>query len=373
MRIGTVCRAAALVLALLPAAAAGLEAQDRRGEARTPLPGDNVYRIANRGASFLELGVGARALALGGAYVAIAEGVSALYWNPAGVADLPGVAGAISYESLYENSGLTNTFFGIAAPIGTGAVGLSMIQFSSGEIERTTERYPEGNDPTAGGHVEWTATAMGLTYARQITDRLQVGVTGKFASEGINFARATYYGGDVGFRFRTGLYGLTIGTALVNIGNRARMEGNATNRDIPPTNEPFLPTQRTLPSEMRTTAVLMPAAFRFGVRSELIGGADALLQPSPEHSLVAVGEMVNQINAPVMPSFAFEYGFRELLFLRGSKLFRNGAEAESQFGEGLAAGFGVRIPGLGRRVALDYAYKTIELGSSQSVSIEFGF
>ena len=38
--------------------------------------------------SFLELGVGARAMGMGGAFVSIADDGSAFYWNPAGVSQL---------------------------------------------------------------------------------------------------------------------------------------------------------------------------------------------------------------------------------------------------------------------------------------------
>jgi hypothetical protein len=279
----------------------------------------------------------------------------------------------VSYESLYDDSGLSNTFFAVALPVGAGAFGLSMTMFSSGEIVRTTEQWPEGNDPTAGRFVEWTGTQVGLTYARQVTDRLNFGVTGKYADEGINFARASYYGADFGARFRTGIYGLTIGTALMNVGTRARVEGTAVENNMPPTNEPFLPTNRTLQMQLQTTRVMMPASFRFGVRSEVLGAADALLGISPDHNVIFVGEMVNPINSPALPSFAVEYGFRDILFLRGSKMFRTDASAQDEFSDGLAGGFGLRIPGLGRRFSVDYAFKTIELGSSQSLSVEFGF
>ncbi|MFH1619060.1 MAG: PorV/PorQ family protein, partial [bacterium] len=40
------------------------------------------------GADFLNLGVGARALALGGAYSAVAEDASGVYWNPAGLVQI---------------------------------------------------------------------------------------------------------------------------------------------------------------------------------------------------------------------------------------------------------------------------------------------
>ena len=36
----------------------------------------------------MAIGVGARALAMGGAYVAVTEDVTAIYWNPAGLASM---------------------------------------------------------------------------------------------------------------------------------------------------------------------------------------------------------------------------------------------------------------------------------------------
>src|SRR5690606_725460 len=216
MPFGNLFRTVALGLGLVVVSAGGLAAQSRTDTARQPAPGDGVYRVANRGAAFLELGVGARALALGGAFVALGEGPTSLYWNPAGIADIPGIAGAVSHETLYGNSGLTNSFVAVAMPMGAGATGLSVTYFSSGQIERTTERYPEGGDPTAGQYVEWSGLALGASYARQITDRLSFGGTFKFAQEGMSFARAHYYGADFGIRFRTGLYGITLGTALTN-------------------------------------------------------------------------------------------------------------------------------------------------------------
>ncbi|MFO7260682.1 MAG: PorV/PorQ family protein [bacterium] len=374
MPFGNLMRTVALSLGLAVAAANGLAAQSRTGTARQPAPGDDVYRIANRGAAFLELGVGARALALGGAYVALAEGATALYWNPAGIADVPGIAASLSYETLYDDSGLTNSFAAFAVPVGAGAAGLAVTYFSSGKIERTTERYPEGGDPTAGQYVEWSGLAIGASYARQITDRLSLGGTLKFAQEGISFARATYFGGDFGVRFRTGLYGITLGAALTNLGSRGRMEGPAVDRTLTPGDDPRLPTQRDIPIQLRPDAVLMPAAIRFGVRTELLGTPYSVFgSGNPEHKLTMLAEMVDAINAPTLPMVAFEYGFRNLFFVRGSKLFRGAAEAENDFTSGLAGGFGVRVPGLGRTLAIDYAYRSVELGSNQSISIEFGF
>src|SRR3989338_1226409 len=75
-------------------------------------------------ANFLKIGVGARAVGLGGAYTAIAEGASAAYWNPAGI------SGQEQWEllSMYGSwlAGATYQYLGIVKPASDwGSWGLS--------------------------------------------------------------------------------------------------------------------------------------------------------------------------------------------------------------------------------------------------------
>ena len=44
--------------------------------------------VATTAASFLEIGSGAKSLSMGGAFVSVANDVSALYWNPAGIVNI---------------------------------------------------------------------------------------------------------------------------------------------------------------------------------------------------------------------------------------------------------------------------------------------
>src|SRR5687768_1257688 len=69
---------------LLPAA---LAAQNTGGTIQ-PDRNANINRVATRGANFLQIGVGARALALGGAATAVSNDLSSLYWNVAGLGDV---------------------------------------------------------------------------------------------------------------------------------------------------------------------------------------------------------------------------------------------------------------------------------------------
>src|SRR5207248_1949463 len=62
----------------------------------------SAQSVGNYAGEFLQLGVGARSLALGGAGAAISEDATAGYWNPAGLSELqfPMVTGM--HESRFD-------------------------------------------------------------------------------------------------------------------------------------------------------------------------------------------------------------------------------------------------------------------------------
>lgn len=78
------------------------------------------------GATFLEIGQGsARAMALGGAYVALSEGSDALTWNPAGLAATQQREFAYSYLS-YVQSLESPVYMAYAQPVGRSAWGVNV-------------------------------------------------------------------------------------------------------------------------------------------------------------------------------------------------------------------------------------------------------
>jgi len=332
-----------------------------------------LTRVATRGAVFLEMGVGARSLALAGATTASSTDLSAMYWNVASLADLEFASAFVSREQMFGNSGLTNSFVAAAVPIFGGAFGLSLTSFSSGEMERTTEEWPEGDDPVAGSSVEWSAMAVGVHYARPFTDRLAFGITGKYAKEGIQFANADFIGADVGVRFRSGLFGTTLGATIANLGTSGKMQGPAITRRFPPDRDPTFPTQRTLEGEISPGTYQMPTILRLGIRTDLVGGAEAVFGDAfgGWHRLVAFADIHDGVDTEVMPAIAAEYALRERLFLRmGYRSLNDGRGAD---GGGLSLGGGVAIPIGSRRFLVDYAWRDSgELHSNQVFSFQFG-
>ena len=338
-----------------------------------PSAEDRTTRVGTRGANFLEVGIGARAQGLGGAAVATVEGPVALFWNPANIASREGLSAFVSYMALYGNSGITNVAGAVTVPVGQGALGFAIQQYSSGEIDRTTEAAPDGNDPAFPGTFTYRGTALSAHYARNVTDRLTAAVGARYASEGIDFARNSYVGADVSTRFRTGLYGLTVGASLVNIGSSGRFSGAGIERAVTaPRNNNFA-TGGNVPIQFNTRAAQMPTTFKFGVLSNLYGDAEALFGTNPSHSLSAEIDFADAIDSDLQPSIGVEYAFRHAYYLRTGKRFFNEQNAPWKFSDGMAFGGGVRLPVLGRRLALDYAYVTMgELQNNQVLSFDFG-
>jgi hypothetical protein len=335
-----------------------------------------VTRVATRGAAFLSLGVGARALSLAGAFTATASDLSAAYWNPAGLGEVTSASGFASHEKLYGNSGLTNTFVTGIIPAFGGAFGVSFTSFSSGDITRTTEFYPEGGDPALGATVAWTGTSVGLHYARQFTDRLTAGLTAKRASEGMEFARATWWAGDFGVRFRSGIAGSTLGFTVANLGTSARMDGPAIQRRLAQRNDPSFPTGRPLDVTFRPQLLQLPTTLRFAVQTDMLGGPESLLgaRYGANHTLALMADVSDAIDTGIMPAFAAEYGFQRRLYLRGGGRWLNDERLNQGSGISYSAGGGVVIPVANRRFLLDYAWRNFgELNDNQVLSFQFGY
>lgn len=343
------------------------------GSGLLPSPDEPASRVGTRGANFLSIGVGARGVAMSGAVTAITEGVTSLYWNTAATARLEDFSVGFSYSELWGNSGIEHYFVGATTPFLNGSLGVSLIQLSSGDIPRTREALPSGEDPVFGTTFEWSASSVGLHYAKLITDRLAIGGALKFVSEGIPDARASYVGGDVGVLFETGLWGTTLGATLANVGTRGRMEGTLIEDRVGPEVEAF-PSQRVLSFFRKTTKLDLPTVFHFGIRTDLTGSATALLATDPRHKILSSLEIADGVDSDLQTGIALEYGYADRLFLRLGKRWLNENQSERDFADGLAAGFGVRLPMLDRHVAFDYAYRDGgALDQVQVISVEFGF
>lgn len=353
--------------ALLAGVSLAAQAQAPTIGGEVPNENSRPTRQGTRGANFLEIGVDARGQAMGGAVVSWAEGPAALYWNPAGVSNTESFTVEATRQNLYADLKIAHNFFGLALPALGGVVGAHVITLSSGDIERTTPGFPEGGDPVFGSTFNWTSTAIGVSYGRRLTDRLSVGATAKYIGEGTTDARTSWTALDVGTQFNTGIYGLTLGAAVLNVGPAAEARGAALQRRIDALQ---VSPQRT-DVQYNTQSTELPTMFRFSVGLDLLGQTGSIFSTNPKHKLLAEAAFNDAIDTNLQFAGGAEYSFNNLIFVRGGKRFYNDQRATGS-GYGMSGGAGVRLPMGSRAIRFDYGYTA--LGDLQNIQVfTFGF
>lgn len=307
-----------------------------------PAQAQPVSKAGTVAGDFLQIGVGARAMAMGGSFVAAADDASALYWNPAGLAHLEGGEVMAAHSSWLAE--VRFDYLGAALHMGgLGTLGVSVTMLSVPEMLVRTEDRPEGT----GEWFDASDLAIGLSYGRFITDRFAIGATAKFVQQRIWHSTAVGFAVDLGVQFRTDfLGGLTLGAAIYNFGTDMRMSGRdlRTFVDPDPTREG---NNNRIPANYETESWSLPLNFQFGLAlrplqtrmHQVLLTADAL-HPSANYESVNVG---------------LEYGFQRRIFLRGGYHALFLPEAEG----GLSAGLAVHqvLPYAGGLAKLEYAYR----------------
>ncbi len=180
-------------------------------------------RIGTAGAAELLIPVGPRGIAMGEANAATSYGLESLFWNPAGVAKMNNSSQLIfSHMSYIADIGVE--YGAVAANFeGFGALALSIKALSVGDIPVTTTQNPDGTGATFSPQM----IVAGLSYSRQLTDNISVGLTSNFISETMGNVSANGVAFDVGVIYDNlaDLPGFSLGVVLKNIGPQMTYDG----------------------------------------------------------------------------------------------------------------------------------------------------
>jgi hypothetical protein len=128
-----------------------------------------LTNVGTTAAPFLEVGVGSRAIGMGGAFVGVANDVSALYWNPAGISRIT------SPEAVFEKvewlADISFNYIGAVIPFGRwGTAGFFLDAMTVPKMAVRTVDYPEGT----GEMFDASSIAFGLSYSYALTDRFSI-------------------------------------------------------------------------------------------------------------------------------------------------------------------------------------------------------
>jgi hypothetical protein len=288
-------------------------------------------KVGTLGGQSLKIGVGARAAAMGDAYVAIADDATAVYWNPAGIARLSGQSISINHTAwpadiLFDQAAYVFNIKWIPGMLGVNVRALTM---SRDKVR--TAYLPDGTGETFDAG-EW---AYGLTYARALTDKFSAGLSVNYIQTGLDDVTGKSTTFDFGTLYDVGVLGAKIGMSIQNIGS-----------------------DMTFIDEK----VKMPVFFR-------VGGSFSVLQHG-ESRLLTSAEFTHPPDNSEKLNLGAEYAFHDYLFLRGGYKLNYDTE-------GLTAGFGVKFPLtlVKSSVArLDYAYSDLKfLSQAHRVSVNVSF
>jgi hypothetical protein len=154
-------------------------------------------------------GVGARALAMGGAFVAIADDATGAYWNPAGLAQLDDMRLAGMSTDVF-GMGHTHQYVAGAATIANFGMGLSWERYAySGQQNDATG--------TPNGTLNADASAISFGLATSVMDLGMAGVNVKYYMGSILTNQASGFGFDLGLLVKLGDM-FAIGVSATDLG-----------------------------------------------------------------------------------------------------------------------------------------------------------
>ncbi|MBI2418550.1 MAG: PorV/PorQ family protein [Ignavibacteriales bacterium] len=249
--------------------------------------------LGSSGAQFLKIPLSAKESGMAGAVVGLTDDASAIFWNPAGIAKVKSVNLHFSYMKWFELFDMNSA--AAAYNLGEwGVIGASAVMFSTGQIEITTEESPNGTQQ----YYDAQDLAIGVTYARYLTNDFNVGLTMKYINQTIWHETASGFAFDIGTQYALDFRNLTIAMSMSNFGGNLKFSGS--DLEVRKQSDPNYPVTRSAPADLRTSEYPLPLSFQVGVgfdvyKSEFIkvvGGIDAV-HPNDNNERVQVGSEVS--------------------------------------------------------------------------------
>jgi len=308
--------------------------------------------LGTSGAQFLQIPVGARAASLGGAIVGLADDASAVFWNPAGLTNVQSFDAHFSYMDWFTLFDFNAAALAFNVP-DVGVFAAQMIVFTTDKMEVTTEEQPNGT----GRFFDAMDMALGLTYARMLTDRFSAGITVKYVYQRIWNETADGVAFDLGTQYKLDFQNLTIAMSMSNFGGDLKFDGADLNlvhmRDE---NYPF---SRLAPARLQTEEFALPLNFQAGICFDIFtaqfikmrGAIDAVHPNDNKERL----------------HFGSEISFFDRFFVRGG--YRYNYDDEN-----FTAGAGANLPFSGSLIKFDYAFSFYDiLPSVHRISLGLSF
>lgn len=273
-------------------------------------------------------------MAMGGAYVAVAEGANGLYWNPGGLARIERKEFSATYMNYLV--GMQSGYVAYAQPRKRNSgFGLSVNYLNGGQVQETTVE-----NPTGVGLPKFSPgdIALEIAYGQTLSPALSVGLGAKMIRETIQSYSAMGFAVDLGAFYSPTIKGLTLGASLSNLGKKTKA---------------FITEKEPLPLVFRAGLGYRPPSFKEKVLLAL--EAD---KPSDNKFNVHVGGEVG----------IHKYASLRAGYTSAGSDLRTGSDTD--WLGGLSFGLGTHY----KFYQLDYAFTPyVQLGNAHRVSLNVKF
>ncbi len=309
-------------------------------EAQTP-------KVAQAGMSWLNMPVGARAAGMGYASVAVSNDASSFFWNPAGYAFSSGTNFFAHKTNWIADINVSSA--AVSHNLGRyGIYGLNVTSVDWG-VFHGTRRADNDAGYVETGTFSPASSSIGLSYAYRITNEFGVGfnvkylherlgstLVGSFDSPETVTARMNLVAIDFGTLYYIGFHDLRVGMSLKNFSNE---------------------------EAYRAETFPLPMTFRLGLAMDML----KLTNINPMHELTLAADFIHSRDFSERVNLGVEYGFRDLLFLRGGYKFNYDIES-------LSIGGGVKVEAAGVSLTIEYAHLQMDVFSNVNMfSLMVGF
>jgi len=387
-----------LAFVALPLLGQGIERKEYTGLDKYPTQDrpDASSSVGVRAAEFLTIPVGARAIGMGGAFAAVADDISSVWWNPAGLGFLE--SPELMLTVVDYTLDLTYSYFAGAIPIADGlmTVGGFVGYLDIPDEEITTITSPNGT----GSFYNAYDYQMGGSFAINLSDRFVAGLNAKYIHQDFyQDLSGNSFGIDAGAIYHTELADREIrfSFAIQNLGTNITMRGDKLRTSLPPqtmtggapnaygdySTDPYaMVTRSTRPAFYETHTYRLPTNVKIAVAYNLY--------TDDKVNWLAAAEVWRPSNIPITYSTGTEMSYKFTPFLTGAMRFGwqiqtdEYTESADEMGfayygddptlRGLSFGGGFKQLFGGKSIGFNYAYKNKgRLTADNFFSVTLGF